>query len=463
MTTMLGDYRLIATLGRGGMAEVFLAVRHGQGGFTKLVVIKRLRADLMEYGDAARYRALILDEARLAARLHHPNIVQTFEVHEAEGAPYLAMEYLDGQPLSQVISAANRARTRLPPEFALRIVADTLAALDHAHELRDYGGAPLEVVHRDVSPQNLFWTYDGDIKLMDFGVAKFALGSSRTEAGMVKGKLTYMAPEQARGQTIDRRADLFAVGIVLWELIAGRRLLRADSDAASLQKLLFEPLPALDQVRPDVDPAIAAICARALERDPALRYPTAAAMRADVERVRGARNPRREDLAAFVAPLFVAERRDIATLLDRAMSGARRRAAAGAAPPGAVDLGARVRRSRSRADPARARADRDRAGDDREAALAPALAAVGDRRRRARRRARARARVATRPGRAGPRAGGRGGAGPRDRSARPARARARADAAAVRLEHDRRRARARAGRGVPAQEGRDRGAAPRRR
>jgi serine/threonine-protein kinase len=321
MTTTLGDYRLIATLGRGGMAEVFLAVRHGHGGFTKLVVIKRLRPDLVELGEAARYRTLILDEARLAARLHHPGIVQTYEVHADAGAPYLAMEYLDGQPLSQVFSAAHRARVRVPDELVLKVIGDVLAALDYAHELRDYGGAPLAVVHRDVSPQNLFWTYDGDLKLMDFGVAKFATGSSRTEAGMVKGKLTYMAPEQARGQPVDRRADLFAVGIILWELLAGRRLLRADNDAASLQKLLFEPFPALDQVRPDVDPAIAAICARALDRDPALRYQTAAAMRAELERVPGARAARREDLAAFVAPLFVAERRDIAALIDRAVAG----------------------------------------------------------------------------------------------------------------------------------------------
>ena len=227
MTTMLGDYRLIATLGRGGMAEVFLAVRHGHGGFTKLVVIKRLRADLYMSPDGPHYRQLLLDEANLAARLHHPNIVQTHEVHDDAGAPYLVMEYLDGQPLTQVVTAALRAGLRVPVRLALHVVAEVLAGLEHAHALCDYDGAPLAVVHRDVSPHNVFWTYAGDVKLMDFGVARSALGASLTVAGTVKGKLGYMAPEQARGEALDHRADLFAAGIVLWELLAGRRFLRA--------------------------------------------------------------------------------------------------------------------------------------------------------------------------------------------------------------------------------------------
>src|SRR5262245_23884883 len=215
---IFGDYRLIASLGRGGMAEVFLATRTGMVGFHKLVVVKRLRSDLLEEVHAARYRALLLDEARLAARLHHPNIVQTFEVGEHHGHPFMAMEYLDGQPLSSVLSKARRAARWVSTELALQIIADALAALAYAHDLADYDGSPLHIVHRDVSPQNIFWTYDGEIKLVDFGVAKFALKSMETEAGVVKGKLTYMAPEQARGAAVDRRADLFVVGILLWEL-----------------------------------------------------------------------------------------------------------------------------------------------------------------------------------------------------------------------------------------------------
>ncbi|MBL8627030.1 MAG: substrate-binding domain-containing protein [Myxococcales bacterium] len=317
MTDTLGDYQLITTLGRGGMADVYLAARHRHGGFTKLVVIKRLRADLFMSPDGPLYRQLLLDEANLAARLHHPNIVQTHEVHDDVGAPYLVMEYLDGQPLTQVVTAALRAGQRVPVRLALHVVAEVLAGLEHAHALCDYDGAPLAVVHRDVSPHNVFWTYAGDVKLMDFGVARSALGASLTVAGTVKGKLGYMAPEQARGEAIDHRADLFAAGIVLWELLAGRRFLRAESDAGAMHKLLYEPLPSLAEVRPSLDPLVVAVVERALERDPVRRYPSAALMRADVERVLGGRAPRREDLAAFVAPLFAAAREERAARIVR--------------------------------------------------------------------------------------------------------------------------------------------------
>jgi len=317
----VGDYRLIASLGRGGMAEVFLAVRSAMVGFHKLVVIKRLRTDLHAQPHASRYRTLLLDEARLAARLSHPGIVQTFEVGDHQGQPYLAMEYLDGQPLSRVLTAARRAAIPLPVELALRIVADALGALAYAHELADYDGTPLRIVHRDVSPQNVFWTYDGEIKLVDFGVAKFALNTTDTEAGVVKGKLTYMAPEQARGLPIDGRADVFVTGILLWELISGRRLLRTPSQAASMQRLLFEELPPLARVAPRTDPEIARICDRALERKIDRRYPTAAEMRADLERVLGHRAPRRDDLAAFIQPLFVDERAAMAQHIRDALAG----------------------------------------------------------------------------------------------------------------------------------------------
>jgi serine/threonine-protein kinase len=317
MMDTLGDYQLITTLGRGGMADVYLAARHRHGGFTKLVVIKRLRADLYMSPDGPHYRQLLLDEANLAARLHHPNIVQTHEVHDDVGAPYLVMEYLDGQPLTQVVTAALRAGLRVPVRLALHVVAEVLAGLEHAHALCDYDGAPLAVVHRDVSPHNVFWTYAGDVKLMDFGVARSALGASLTVAGTVKGKLGYMAPEQARGEALDHRADLFAAGIVLWELLAGRRFLRAESDAGAMHKLLYEPLPSLLEVRPSLDPLVVAVVERALERDPVRRYPSAALMRADVERVLGGRAPRREELAAFVAPLFAGAREDRAARIAR--------------------------------------------------------------------------------------------------------------------------------------------------
>jgi phosphate transport system substrate-binding protein len=347
---LVGDYRLIATLGRGGMAEVFLAVRGGMEGFHKLVVIKQLRSDLLAQPQAAKFRALLLDEARLAARLSHPNIVQTFEVGDQQGQPWLAMEYLDGQPLSQVLTRARRAGRPLPVDLALQVVVDALAGLGYAHDLADFDGTPLRIVHRDVSPQNVFWTYDGAIKLVDFGVAKFALNTAETEVGIVKGKLTYMAPEQARGQPIDRRADLFVAGILLWELLAGRRLLRAPTQVASLERLLFEQLPSLSQVRPDLDPELARICERALERDVDRRYATAAEMRADLERVLADRAPRRADLEAFIQPLFVDDRAEITRRIREAIAGRELISLSPSEPPatdGETAAGPRTRRAPS--------------------------------------------------------------------------------------------------------------------
>jgi phosphate transport system substrate-binding protein len=316
----IGDYRIVARLGRGGMADVFLAVRGGLVRFSKLAVLKRVRTDLLDDPAADSYKRLLLDEACIAARLYHPNIVQTFEVGEHDGQPFFAMEYLEGQPVSQVLMRAQRRGIEIPVELSLRVVADMLAALDYAHRLCDYDGTELGIVHRDISPQNIFWTYAGEVKLVDFGVAKFAF-ANQTEAGVLKGKLGYMAPEQARGLPVDPRADVFSAGVVLWELVTGLRMLSRKTPAAQLQALLFEPLPALSSVLPAVDSAIARICDRALERDPARRYPCADAMRADLERVLGERGPHRDDLASFIGPMFADDREQITTQIRAALSG----------------------------------------------------------------------------------------------------------------------------------------------
>lgn len=303
------------------MAEVVLAMRRGAAGFSKLVVIKQLRAELSHHDGGDGYRALLLDEARLAARLAHPNIVQTFEVGEQDGLPYLTMEFLDGQALNRVLNAAQRAYVELPVPLVLRLVSDVLAGLDYAHRLSDYDGTPLGIVHRDVSPHNVFWTYQGEIKLVDFGVAKYLHSSAETEAGVIKGKLTYMAPEQATRASLDHRADLFSVGILLWECLANRPLMPRNNPAAALKKLLYDALPSLTEVRPDLDPAIAAICARALERDPDRRYQSAAEMRADVETVLRGGGPSRDELARFVQHLFESERAAVAIQIKDAMAG----------------------------------------------------------------------------------------------------------------------------------------------
>src|SRR5262245_17105669 len=219
---MASRYHPIAELGQGGMADVLLAMMQGAAGFRKLVVLKRLRPNL---ADDAELLAMFSDEARLAARLNHPNVVQTYEVGYDAGRHFIAMEWLDGQPLHRLLKAAW-AYDALPLDVHLFILCEALRGLHYAHELQDFDGTRLEVVHRDVSPQNVFLTYEGQVKLVDFGVAKAHARSTDTQVGVVKGKVAYMAPEQALGCPVDRRADVFSVGVMLWEAVARRRLWR---------------------------------------------------------------------------------------------------------------------------------------------------------------------------------------------------------------------------------------------
>jgi serine/threonine-protein kinase len=277
--SQFGKYSLFARLGRGGMADVFLAVARGPMGFNKLTVIKRLLPSLAE---EASFRDMFLDEARLAARLNHPNVVQTIEVGQQDGAYFIAMEYLDGQPLNLVVREASKQQKMLEPAFCVRLMCDALQGLHYAHELSDYDGTPLGVVHRDVSPHNIFITYDGQVKLVDFGIAKVINSSAQTEIGVLKGKVSYMAPEQARGEVLDRRADVFAAGIVLWELLAGKRLFSGES-AAMLHRLLYLPIPRLKEVHPEIDARLDEIVARALEKERDARYQTASDLRNDLE------------------------------------------------------------------------------------------------------------------------------------------------------------------------------------
>src|SRR6266550_9181451 len=214
-----GKYRPIATLGEGGMARVLLTISSGPAGVRKLLVLKEIRPELAR---DAEFVSMFLDEARLAARLSHPNVIHTYEVGIEESGPFLVMEYLDGQSMQALISKVKRPN--IPLAFHLRILTKVLAGLHYAHELKDYNGADLSVVHRDVSPQNVFVGYDGHVKVVDFGVAKVEGTAERTAAGTFKGKIGYIAPEQLSGSSVDRRADIFSVGIMLWEALAQRRL-----------------------------------------------------------------------------------------------------------------------------------------------------------------------------------------------------------------------------------------------
>ncbi|XXX82656.1 bifunctional serine/threonine-protein kinase/ABC transporter substrate-binding protein [Sorangium sp. So ce134] len=283
-TAIMGKYRPIAKLGRGGMGDVYLAIARGPGSFNKLVVVKRHRG---VGGDGEKVVTMFLDEAKLSARLNHPNIVQTYEVGVDEAGYFTVMEYLEGQPLSAIMKAAAQGEPGadgFTRGVWVRIVADLLSGLHYAHELCDYDGAPLGIVHRDVSPHNIFVTYDGAVKLLDFGIAKASINTDRTETGKLKGKTSYMAPEQAvDSAAIDRRADVFVAGIVLWELLTRERLFGGDPVSALLKLTAVDEIQRPSLVHPDIPPALDAIVARALERDPAKRFATAQEMRAALE------------------------------------------------------------------------------------------------------------------------------------------------------------------------------------
>jgi serine/threonine protein kinase len=275
----MGKFALFARLGDGGMADVFLAVARGPGGFNKLAVIKRLRNG----GDNENVR-MFLEEARLSARLSHPNIVQTHEVGEAERRFFIVMEYLDGQSLQALLDWLGSRGEGVSDPVAAFIAEQVLRGLHYAHELVDYDGTPLGVVHRDVSPHNIFITYRGEVKLLDFGIAKTAANKTHTETGVLKGKIRYMAPEQIAERSVDRRVDVFALGIVLWEIVA-RRKLYDDADTLSvLNRIGRDDAPSVRTVRPEISPELDAIIARALRRDPDERYATADEMRVDLER-----------------------------------------------------------------------------------------------------------------------------------------------------------------------------------
>lgn len=267
MKGALRSYERFLRLGHGGMAEVWLSVCKGPAGFRKLLVIKQLHTDLAE---DPLFVSMFLDEARLAAELSHPNIVQTVEVGGSEDEHYIVMEYLEGQTLGAI-----RKHAWFPLEMELSVIRDLLRALEYAHDLRGLSGLHLGVVHRDISPDNVVVTYDGVTKLMDFGVAKAASARTRSRVGMFKGKPTYMAPEQVRGDVVDRRADIFAVGVLLWEAMCKRPLWGDATDLTILRELNRGGLPGLPEPLRQQEPELAGICTRALSVDPSARYANA--------------------------------------------------------------------------------------------------------------------------------------------------------------------------------------------
>jgi hypothetical protein len=269
---------LLCLLARGGMAEVHLARMTGIGQFEKLLVVKRILPQLARDPELV---SMFLDEARIAASLHHLNTVQVFDVDVQSGQPYFSMEFLHGHDLRDL---RTQAGSRLPLDQALAIVIAVCAGLHHAHERRSAAGAPLHLVHRDVSPHNVFVTFDGGVKLIDFGIAKAADRASTTQTGALKGKFSYMSPEQARCEKVDRRSDLFSVSILLYELTLGERLFVGNNEYELLQTVVDADVVPPTTRDPNYPAELERIVMKGLRREPRARYQTALELQQDLER-----------------------------------------------------------------------------------------------------------------------------------------------------------------------------------
>jgi serine/threonine-protein kinase len=281
-----GRYLLFDRIGKGGMAEIYLARQAIELGGGRLCVVKQILAGLA--GDS-RFSDMLVHEAKLAARLSHANVVQVLDLGREEGRLFIAMEYVEGFDLNDLLGRCSRAKVALPFELSFHVVREALRGLDYAHRLRNDEGEPLGIVHRDVSPSNLLLSFDGEVKVCDFGIARANDAISGDPSAQplddaLQGKAGYMSPEHARHQRVDARADVFAVGIVLWELIAGRRMYKSGEDRGSLlDQARAAKIPELPEGGLPEEAALRAIVARALATDPDGRYPTAAAMLRDLD------------------------------------------------------------------------------------------------------------------------------------------------------------------------------------
>jgi serine/threonine protein kinase len=278
----LGPYELLRRIATGGMAEVYLARRAGPHGFQKTVAVKRI---LPQFARDADFVAMFVDEARVCARLGHPNIVQVFDFGEEEGELYMAMEYVDGTTGARLVRAVAARGEEIPLDVCLYITLSILRALEYAHGARDENGAPLSLVHRDVSPGNVLIDRSGAVKLTDFGIARAAEIERRTDAGQLKGKLGYMSPEQVVGRDLDARSDLFTLGIVLAEMLILRPLFSGGKELDVLIRIRDADLSAIDRAGARVPDDVRAVLFRALSRDPVLRWPNAAAFAEAIEEI----------------------------------------------------------------------------------------------------------------------------------------------------------------------------------
>jgi serine/threonine protein kinase len=278
MSVPFGKYQLLRKIASGGMGQVFLAREFGA--VERLVVLKLILPHLAEDEE---FLTMFLEEARLVARLQHPNLVTILDLLEVEGRHCLAMEYVQGDDVRRLDKQARLKGKLLPTGLVLRLISEAAAGLDYAHKARDAQGQPLRLVHRDVSPQNILVGFDGAVKIIDFGVAKAAGSSQQTATGVLKGKYPYMSPEQASGQAIDGRSDQFALGVVMWELLTGKRLFKGESDMMTLRLVKDCQVPPPSQLNPKLPPGVDEVVMRALSPTPDKRYPDCGALRLALE------------------------------------------------------------------------------------------------------------------------------------------------------------------------------------
>ncbi len=299
---VLGRYELLLPIAQGGMATVWAARQKGSRGFQKTVAIKTMLPTL---SDDPQFEQMFLDEAALAAKIHHPNVAEILDLGEQDEILYLVMEWVDGEALSVVHKAARKNNTQLPQRIALRVVMQACAGLHAAHELHDENDVPLQLVHRDVSPQNILVTYDGIVKIVDFGVAK-AVGRSggETTAGQLKGKVPYMSPEQTRGGNVDRRTDIFAMGIVLYKLTTGLHPFLGENDLVTMRNIISRPLLPPRVKNPNYPQELEQVLVKCLQKDPDKRYQTMIELGNALERALASMGIADDDIGGFVRTLM---------------------------------------------------------------------------------------------------------------------------------------------------------------
>jgi eukaryotic-like serine/threonine-protein kinase len=329
---VLGRYELLLPIASGGMAMVWAARLKGSRGFQKIVAVKTMLPKLSE---DEQFEQMFLDEASLASQIRHPHVVEILDLGEQQGILFLVMEWVDGVPLNQLMKAA-RPKGGVPIPVAVRIAIQACGGLQAAHELKDSEGKLVGLVHRDISPQNLLVTYDGVVKVVDFGVAKAtALGGGATVAGQIKGKVAYMAPEQVKGGAIDRRVDLFAMGIVLYALTTGKHPFRRESEAATMYNIC-SPTPVMPprKVIADYPAELELVILKSLSKDPARRYQTANEMLKALDQLpQTMRASTDEDVGKFVMSLFGDKRAERQTAMTEALARAEELARTRAAGP----------------------------------------------------------------------------------------------------------------------------------